>query len=452
VKISNPHLVGGRLVYPDKIIDGIITVRNGKIVKIQKNSSRALLTYDFRRKGVYILPGLIETHGHFREPGLTHKGDIPHETRAALAGGVTTTLDMPNTNPPTTTVKLLNQKIKKIYPKRAYTDYSFFLGVSKDSLNEINKVNKKKIVGLKVFMAGHETTPTTIPDDETLGKVFKIAARRDILVGVHAEDQDLINHFNKKFGKRTDAAVWSIVRPNKVVAVAVARAIKLAKKNKTRIYLMHLSTPEEFAHVDRAKKQGVKVFGELVSRQLDFSTKDYKKFGNKIKVAPALRDLSDQKKMWERLRRGKIDTICAEHTPHEWKTKNQPNVWKAQSGMPSIQENLPSLITSFMKKYGTKRAEEALMLLAKFGAKKPAEIFGLKTKGSIEKGKDADFTVVDLSKEWRVAKKDLFSKCGWSAYEGMRLRGRPIATFLRGNLVYENGKIKGKPTGRHLNS
>ncbi len=442
--------ISGKIVLPDKIVDAILTVNKGQIVKLQKYSPRIKIDLNFRKKGLYILPGLIEVHGHFREPGLKTKGDIPHETRAALAGGVTTTLDMPNTKPPTTTVKLLNQKINKIYKGRSYTDYSFFMGVGKDSLGEIKKVNKKNIVGIKVFMAGHETTPTTIPDDKTLAKVFEIAAKRNILVGVHAEDQSLINFYNKKFEKRKDPSVWSEKRPKEVVVSAVARAIALAQQFKTKLYLLHLSTSEEFVLVDAAKLRGESVYGELVGYQLIFTTKDYKRLGNKIKVAPALRDPKDQKDMWERLRSSQIDVLCSEHTPHEWKTKNQSDERKAQAGTPCIQENLTALITSYIKQFGERKIENFLQLVAKHAAERPSEILGLRKKGKLSVGKDADMTVVDLNSSWRVSKKDLFSKCGWSAYEGMKLTGRPIYTLLRGEIVYDHGKILGAPTGKQL--
>ncbi|MBI4098124.1 MAG: amidohydrolase family protein, partial [Candidatus Levybacteria bacterium] len=191
--------VFGNIVFPKRIFEGTIKVRNGLIEKINEGKSSDKNVLNF--KGKYILPGLIEVHGHMREPGFENKEDIPHGTRAAAAGGFTTIIDMPNTNPPTTTVKLLNKKINKIYKKRSYVDYSFFLGVARDTFSEIEKVDKDKIVGLKLFMAGHETTPTTIPDDATLEKVFKLAKKRNLILALHAEDQDLINNLVKRFKK-----------------------------------------------------------------------------------------------------------------------------------------------------------------------------------------------------------------------------------------------------------
>jgi len=441
----------GKFVTPKGVFKGDLLIEKGKIkkfgYKLKSNDK------EFDAKGKYIIPGLIEVHGHLREPGMTDKETILTGTQAAAAGGVTTIIDMPNTKPPTTTVARLKQKIEKIYPKRSCIDYAFFMGVSKKSLKELEKVDSKMIAGVKLFTAGHETVPTTIPDDKTLGKIFKILAERKIIVAVHAEDQWLINYYKKKIEMlgKSNAAVWSELRPMSVVVAAAARAIALAEQYGTKLYLLHLSTPEEFILVEAAKKRGVDVFAELVSYQLIFNTGDYKKLGNKIKVSPAIRSLKDQNNMWQLMEKGQvIDVLCSEHTPHEWKTKNQPDVWKAQSGMPGIQETLPALISQWVKRFSKKNLEAGLIRIAQLSSENPAKIFGFKTKGSIEINKDADLVILETKKTWTVKKKDLFSKCGWSAYEGMKLIGRPIATFVRGSLIYNDGQIISKPLGKWL--
>lgn len=444
----------GKLVTPDGVIVGSIVIdARGKIEKIIQSVPNEFKGEIYDAKGHYILPGLTEVHGHLREPGLDTKEDIPHGTRAALAGGFTTVIDMPNTKPPTVTVALLQEKIKKIYPARSYIDYAFFLGVAADKIDELEKVDPKDIVGVKVFMAGHETTPTTIPDDVTLAKIIDILAKRNILLAVHAEDQWLINYYNDQYKKtgRTDAALWSEIRPTSVVVTAAARAIALASSHKKfRLYLLHLSTPEEFALVEAAKKRGQIVYGELVGYQLAFNESDYKKYGNKIKVAPALRTVSDQDKNWELFKGGRIDVVCSEHTPHEWETKNQPNMWKAQAGTPGIQETLPVLVTGWVKRYGKHTLDEGLSLLVKYTCENPSKIFNLVGKDGIKIGNDADLVIIDTDNVWKVKKTDLFSKCGWSAYEGKSLIGKPIATYLRGARVYENGKIIGNPQGKQI--
>ena len=469
-------ITNGKIVTPTKIIRGDILVgKTGKIETILEATSQANsrgvnvphprgeLARHLRKsdsldaQGKYILPGLIEVHGHMREPGMGEKEDVPHGTKAAIAGGFTTIIDMPNTNPPTTTLDRLQEKIEKIYPGRSYTDYAFFMGVAKESLDELEKVDPQDIVGIKAFMAGHETTPTTIPDDETLAKIIEIAAKRDILLAVHAEDQALINQFDEQLRKtgRTDPALWSELRPKEVVIKAVERVIQLFKNyssSESALYLLHLSTREEFDLVEKAKKDGLDVFGELVSYQLLFNTDDYQRLGNKIKVAPALRAPQDQQMLWELFRQRVPDVLCSEHTPHEWENKNQPDVFKAPAGMPNIQETLPAVITEWSRRFGKATLDECLMTIAQLASYNPAKIFGFDSKGEIAVGKDADLVVIDMENGWTVKKEDLFSKCAWSAYEGKKLIGRPTAIFLRGKHVYENGRILKKPLGIWLNA
>lgn len=450
-------ITNAKIVTPEKVIEGNIVIgANGKIEEI---NSENLNTFDgevIDTRGKYILPGMIEVHGHLREPaetpGFSKKGDVPHETRAALAGGVTTVFDMPNSSPPTTTVERLHDKIDHIYPGRSFVDYAFWMGAARDHIDQLEKVDPKEIVGDKVFMAGHETSLATIPDDETLKKIFEIFARRDILVAVHAEDQELVNSLTKKFRDlgKTDASIWSQARPKEVTTKAVRRAISLAKQEGNRLYLLHLASPEEFDLVDEAKKSGQNVYGELLGHSLVFTVEDYQRLGNRIKVAPALGTKKDQNEMWRRFRSGEIDTICAEHAPHAWEDKLKENVWEAPAGLSGLQEVLPGLLTAFVNRFGKEDIEEFLLLISQYWSRNVAEIFGLRNKGSIEAGRDADLVVIDVETSWIVKKQDLFAKGGGSAYEGMHLLGRPLMTFLRGNLVYHDGKIVGKPRGRWI--
>ncbi len=450
-----PHVttsyITGQLVLPDRILDGTLTIDNGKIVAIDEGPPKTTRNiYDYRKYGVWILPGLIEVHGHLREPGLSQKEDVPHGTRAALAGGYTTVIDMPNTSPPTTTLELLKEKREKLYPGRSFVDYNFFMGVSSDSLDQIEKVDPQDIAGVKIFMAGHETTPTTITDNKTLAKIFQSLAQKNLIAAVHAEDQSLVDYYTNKYTYQTLPEYWSKMRPKEVIIAAAARAIALAQIYNTSLYLLHLSTPEEFALVNTAKKQGMNIFAELVGYQLAFTNADYETLGNKIKVAPALRSNEDQKEMWSLLRKGFVDVVCSEHTPHEFETKNQPDVWKAQAGTPGLQETLPALVTKYIQQFGKETLGEFLQILSLTASVNPAKIFGFKDKGGLIVGHDADITIIDANTPWEVKKSDLFSKCGWSAYEGQQLYGRPVATFLRGIKAYENATIVGEARGKFV--
>lgn len=439
----------GSIVLPDQIIQGTLHIANGKIESVEEGFPKTTEhTFDFRDR--YILPGLIEVHGHLREPGLEHKEDIPHGTRAALAGGYTTIFDMPNTRPPTTTISRLEDQLKR-YTGRAYTDFAINMGTALEDIDELKKVDKEMITGVKIFTAGHATTPTTIPRLGDIARIFEILGERKIMALLHAENQELVNYFTHKYRDalaRNDPAVWSDARNASVVLTSALEMIALARHFGVKLYLLHLSTPEEFAAIEFGRKIGVDVYGEIAAYQLAFTTADYEKYGNIINVAPALRSPSEQQKLWHLLREGKIDTVISEHTPHLLAEKQKESVWEVASGMPGMQETLPVLLSNWIRHFDS--LEEGLIRIAQVTSQNIAQIFGFRQKGHLAAGKDADLVVVDTAQTWEVKKEDLFTKNGWSAYEGMKLTCRPVATFLRGNLVYQDGKIIGDPQGKQI--
>jgi dihydroorotase len=441
----------GSIVVPDGIIQGTIHIEDGKIQKITEGFPVDVEdTLDFR--GSYLLPGLIEVHGHLREPGLEYKEDIPHGTRAGLAGGYTTVFDMPNVRPPTTTVARVEDQIKR-YTGRSYTDFVINMGTAVEDIDELKMIDKNLITGVKIFTAGHATTPTTITRLSDIARIFEILGERHIMALLHAENQELVDYFTYKYRdvlKRNDPQVWSESRNNSVVLTSALEMIALAKQFGVKLYLLHLSTLDEFAAIEFGRKIGVDVYGEIAAYQLAFNSDDYQAYGNLINVAPALRSLEEQKKLWQLLHAGKIDAVISEHTPHALSEKQQENVWEVASGMPGIQETLPTLISNWVKQFGKHTLEEGLVRIAQVTSLNIATIFGFEQKGSLTVGKDADIVVVDTTKVWKVNKEDLFTKNQWSAYEGMELIGRPIATFLRGNLVYQEGKVIGDPQGEWL--
>ena len=441
----------GSIVLPDRIMQGTLQIEDGKIAGIDEGFSQEKeQTFDFR--GKYILPGLIEVHGHLREPGLEHKEDIPHGSRAGLAGGYTTIFDMPNTKPPTTTVARVEDQIKR-YAGRSYTDFAINMGTAVEAIDELNKVDKDLITGVKIFTAGHATTPTTITHLGDIARIFEILGERNILALLHAENQELVNYFTSRYRdtlQRNDPAVWSDARNASVVLTSALEMIALAKHFDVKLYLLHLSTSEEFAAVEFGRNIGVDVYGEIAAYHLAFTTDDYETYGNRINVAPALRTPAEQEKLWQLLRDGKIDAVISEHTPHTLAEKQKKSVWEVASGMPGIQETLPVIITHWMKHFGEDTLEEGLIRIAQVTAQNIARIFGFAQKGNLAVGKDADIVVVDTNSTWKVKEEDLFTKNQWSAYEGMELLGRPVATFLRGNMVYQEGKIIGSPQGKRL--
>jgi len=430
---------------------GTIQIIDGKIASIDEDFPKNMEhTLDFR--GKYILPGLIEVHGHLREPGLEHKEDIPHGTRAGLAGGYTTIFDMPNTRPPTTTVARVEDQIKR-YTGRSYSDFAINMGTAVEDIDELRKVDKESITGVKIFTAGHATTPTTIPRLGDIARIFEILGERKIMALLHAENQELVNYFTRKYRdtlKRDDPAVWGDARNTSVVLTSALEMIALAKQFGVKLYLLHLSTPEEFAAVEFGRKIGVDVYGEVAAYHLAFTCQDYEKYGNLINVAPALRTPAEQKQLWSLLSEGKIDAVISEHTPHTLVEKQKESVWEVASGMPGMQEALPVLISHWVKQFGNDALEKGLIRIAQVTSQNIARNFGFDKKGGLAVGKDADMVVVDTRQVWRVKKADLFTKNRWSAYEGMELMGRPVATFLRGRLVYREGTIIGEAHGERI--
>jgi dihydroorotase len=442
----------GSLVLPDRIVPGILRFNEGKIVEIVEGIPSCLDSLQDLR-GKYILPGLIEVHGHFREPGLEHKEDIPHGTRAGLAGGYTTVFDMPNVRPPTTTVERVKDQIQR-YTGRSYTDFAINMGTAVEDIDELRQIDPALITGVKIFTAGHATTPTTIPHLSDIARIFEILGQRGIMALLHAENQELVNYFTHKYRNelhRNDPAAWSDARNLSVVLTSALEMIALAKQFGVKLHLLHLSTVEEFAAVEFGRKIGVDISGEIAAYQLAFNTADYQRYGNFINVAPALRSPEEQRRLWELLRADKIDAVISEHTPHTLAEKQKESVWEVASGMPGIQETLPVLITNWVKHFGQKSLEEGLVRIAQVTSRNIARIFDFPQKGSLEVGKDADIVVLDPIQNWEVKKDDLFTKNRWSAYEGMILSGRPLMTFLRGQLVYQNGEIIGNPLGKRIN-
>ncbi|VVB68189.1 Allantoinase [Candidatus Norongarragalina meridionalis] len=406
---------------------------DSKIRKIGKNL-RADESFDAR--GMLLLPGLIDSHVHFREPGGEQKEGWETGSRAAAHGGITCVLDMPNTSPPTTSVAALEEK-RRLVSKRSIIDYGLHFGATSANVPEIMRA--KNIPAIKVFL-GSSTGSLLL--DENVHAVFAAAKKKKKPAFVHAEDEGAIKRFGDVFRKRaaanprtySAASIHSMVRSNAAAAEAASRALRIAEKTGNRIHLAHCTTAQEAEIIAYAKKKGVHVTMEVTPHHLFLTSDDMKKLGNYGKVNPPLRSLKDVDALWAALRSGVVDTIATDHAPH-MRGEKEADYWAAPSGMPGVETMLPLLLNAVSKRL------LALEDVQRLCCENPAKIFGVKNKGRIAAGCDADMTIVDLRLAKKVRSEELLTKCKWSAFEGMPLKGWPVRVWSRGAMVFDGETI-----------
>lgn len=450
-------LINGKVVTEKAVFAATVFVHNGKIKTVKKGvlsaAARAKIKVPLIDiKGMHILPGLIDAHVHFRTPGMTAKEDWVSGSKAALAGGVTTVLDMPNTVPPTVDFRSLREK-RVLVAKKALVNYGFYLGATLDNLKELVKV--KNIAGVKIYM-GSSTGNLLVKDKEILEKFFAEAARGGKsgrkLLAIHAENEDCIlagaeKYANKVDAAQTDAAVHSLIRAPQCAYEAVKEIMHLAKKYGTRVHVCHCSTLAELDTVKKFKGaggvRGQQLSVEVTPHHLFLTEKDYPMYGNLIKVNPPIRGLIDQVALWDGIRKGLVDMIATDHAPHLLAEKMQPYA-KAPSGIPGVQTMLPLLLNA------VNDGKLSLQKVVALTSANPARLFGIKGKGQIKSGFDADFAIVNLNLPEKVCHHYLWSKANWSPFHGWVLKGWPIMTFVNGELMYEWRNRFGKSLGKEV--
>ncbi len=393
--------------------------------------------------GQWLLPGIIDEHVHFRDPGFPQKADFASESAAAVAGGVTTVMDMPNTSPQTVTLDLLEEKFRMASVK-SLVNYSFWLGATHDNLEEVKKVDPTRVCGIKVFM-GSSTGNMLLDNPDLLAKIF---AQAPVLVGVHAEDDGIIRknlkRYEEEFGINIPFPLHPEIRPAEACYRSSSAAIELARLHGTRLHILHLSTAEELALLDnKTPLREKQITAEACLPHLLFSAEDYYRLGSRIKVNPAIKTEDDQTALLEGLANDRLDTIATDHAPHAWPEKAKPYLL-APSGTPMVQHSLPAML-EYVK--GGKIAPEKVVDKM---CHAPAEIFGIHKRGFLREGYMADLVLVDPDFPWTVEKKNILYKCGWSALEGIRLTMRITHTFVNGRLVYEHGAIDTSFRGKAL--
>ena len=424
---------------------GDVYVRNGIIEKISKKpditETPGWETVD--AKGLYLLPGAIDDQVHFREPGWEYKADIFSESRAAVAGGITSFMEMPNTSPPVLTQKLLEEKYA-LAAQKSLANYSFYMGTSNDNLEEVLKTDPEKVCGIKVFM-GSSTGNLLVDDAETLETLF---SKVKMLIATHCEDENTIRTrsaaFYKKLGLKATTKVHPEIRTAEACLLSSTKAVALARKFGTRLHVLHLSTAAETRLFDNTLPvEEKKITAEVCIHHLWFSDRDYPAKGNLIKWNPAIKTENDKQGLFEALLDNRLDVIATDHAPHTLEEKQRP-YFKAPSGGPMVQHALPAMLEFVrQKKISMEKVVEKM-------CHNPALLFRIRKRGFIRTGYAADLVLVDTNSPWTVNQSNILYKCGWSPMEGITFHSRIIKTWVNGQTVYNRGKINENIRGQRL--
>ncbi len=436
-------IVNARIVNEGKIYEADLLVKSGRIEKIGSDLTGLPADITIDAKGRYLLPGVIDDQVHFREPGLTHKGDIRTGTRAAVAGGITSFMEMPNTIPQATTRDLLEDKYR-LASEKSLANYSFYMGATNENIEELLKTDPENVCGIKVFM-GSSTGNMLVDDMNTLENIF---SNVPMLIATHCEDEKTIQKntetFRKRFGEDLPVKYHPMIRSAEACYLSSSLAVRLAQKHNTRLHVLHLSTAREMslftASMPPAEKR---ITAEVCVHHLWFSEEDYDRKGTFIKWNPAIKSKADREGLWDALRDGRIDVIATDHAPHTFEEKKN-TYFKAPSGGPLVQHSLPAMLQFY--KNGKISLEQVVDKMCHV----PAGIFHVKERGYIREGYWADLTIVDPDRPWTVSKENILYKCGWSPFEGVTFDAAITHTIVSGQLVYENGRFDESVRGKRL--
>ncbi|TPD68409.1 dihydroorotase [Flavobacterium microcysteis] len=433
-----------KIVNEGTIFEGDVLIENEFIVEIAETiSAKSSSTKIINAEGNYLIPGAIDDQVHFREPGLTHKGDIASESRAAVAGGITSFIEMPNTNPQASTIELLEDKFK-IASEKSVANYSFMFGGTNDNLDEILKVNPKTVAGLKIFL-GSSTGNMLVDNEEVLEKIF---SSTPLLIAVHCEDETTIKNnlakYKEEYGDDIPMKFHHLIRSEEACYLSSSKAIELAKKTGARLHVFHLSTAKEMKlFTNKIPLEEKKITAEACIHHLWFTNEDYDKKGSLIKWNPAVKTQADKDALWEALLDDRIDVIATDHAPHTLEEKKNPYT-SAPSGGPLVQHAVVAMFEAFHQgKISVEKIVEKM-------AHNPAKIFKIEKRGFVKVGYYADLAIVNAGLPWSVKKENILYKCGWSPFEGYTFKSRITHTFVNGELVYNNFKVKDVHPGMRL--
>lgn len=434
---------GVSIVNEGEVIVGDVLIVEDRIEKIGSNLSVDSNVSEIDGDGLHLFPGVIDDQVHFREPGLTHKGNIFTESRAAVAGGVTSFMEMPNVNPQTITQELLEAKYE-IGAKNALANYSFYMGSTNENLDEVLKTDPASVCGIKIFM-GSSTGNMLVDDPETLERIF---CNAPILIATHCEDEATIRanteRYVDQYGDDIPFRYHPIIRSEEACYLSSSKAIELAKKCNTRLHILHISTGKETNLFTNSIPLGEKrITSEACIHHLWFTDQDYDEKGSFIKWNPAVKTANDRDQIWRALLDDRIDVIATDHAPHTLEEKQNPYT-KAPSGGPLIQHTLNAMIDFYHE------GKISLERIAEKMSHAVAECFEIKERGYIREGYKADLVLVDLNKSWTVNRDNIRAKCGWSPFEGHTFKSTIEKTFVSGHLAYSDGELDESKMGQRL--
>ena len=442
--MKRTYIHNARIVNEGQTFCGAIVIENEVIAEVLKQGEGPSAPCDetIDAEGMYLLPGVIDDHVHFRDPGLTHKADMYTESMAAAAGGVTSYMDMPNTNPQTTTLEALENKFQDAATK-SIVNYSFYFGATNNNADDLAKLDKKHVCGVKLFM-GSSTGNMLVDRMETLKNIF---ANAGMLIATHCEDQNIISAnaaaYQKTYGDDPEVRYHPEIRSEEACYESSALAVQLAKETGARLHIMHISTAKELTLLEDKPIAEKNITAEACVSHLFFCDEDYEKFGTRIKCNPAIKSKKDRDALRQALTCNLIDVIGTDHAPHLLSEK-QGGALKAVSGMPTLQFSLTAVME--LVHQGQLSIEQLVQKMCHA----PATLYQIERRGFIRPGYQADLVLVNPQKEWTVTNDCLLSKCGWSPMEGETFHSKVEKTFVNGHLVYADNQVDATHRGQAL--
>lgn len=434
--INEGHVFRACVIIDGEIIQHIDTECN---VDVSRYSPERIIDAE----GMWLMPGVIDEHVHFREPGLEHKGDIRSESKAAVAGGITSFMDMPNTQPQTTTIERLEAK-QELARQSSLANYAFYLGATNDNLDEITKVDPLSTCGIKIFM-GSSTGNMLVDNEAALEQIFELSP---ILIAAHCEDESIIGRntasYKQNFANDGSYAHHAEIRDENACYASSSKAVALAQKHGARLHVLHISTARELQLFSNNKSlKSKQISAEVCVNHLWFSSLHYNTLGWRIKCNPSIKSETDRRALLQGVRENLLDVVATDHAPHLIEEKNRP-ILQSASGIPMVQHALPAMIEL------SKRGNFPITTVVQKMCHAPAIIFGIKQRGFIRQGYFADLVLVQPNAAIPVTKKSLLYKCGWNPFEGKMLESQIVMTIVNGRVVYDNGKFDESVKGKAL--